>query len=155
MKLHGDDIRAIQQLYGKKEREIFDDTSSTTPDTLLPGGQLGDLCEDKGRIDAVFGTADDSYYAFKGQHYYKLTQEGNVESGYPRFIEADWVGLPNDIDAGKKMSPIYANAIKCIANKLCFQHSLGPTTDTPTSSKAINIGDLIGTWECPKAIHGR
>ena len=104
MKLHGDDIRAIQQLYGKKERETFDDTSSTTPDTLLPGGQLGNLCEDKGKIDAIFGTADDSYYAFKGQHYYKLNQEGNVESGYPRFIEADWVGLPNDIDAGKKMS---------------------------------------------------
>jgi matrix metalloproteinase-14 (membrane-inserted) len=58
----------------------------------------GDLCDDGGKIDTIFSTADGSYYVFKGSQYWKLTDD-SVDSGYPRRIRDDWPGLPNNIDA--------------------------------------------------------
>ena len=41
---------------------------------------------------------DKTTYAFKGNKYWRLTDDG-VAKGYPRSISGDWDGLPSNIDA--------------------------------------------------------
>ena len=48
------------------------------------------LCRD-GSVDTVFSTGDGSYYVFKGDDYWKLTDD-SVAPGYPRKIAEDWPG---------------------------------------------------------------
>lgn len=64
------------------------------------------LCKD-GKIDAIFNTADGNSYAFKGDKYYKLTEQ-SIADGYPKPITEGWPGLPS-----KK---IYMKILKLIAN---------------------------------------
>ena len=110
--LHKDDILGIQALYGKRTEPVpapppteqptqfVPEIPRTTPRSVFPdaGDSAGpDLCQD-GKIDAVTRIADGSTYVFKGQHYWKVETNG-LADGYPRRINADWDGLPGDLDA--------------------------------------------------------
>ena len=55
-----------------------------------------DLCNTE--IDTIVRTNDGSVYVFKADKYWKLAQKG-IAQGYPRKIEKDWTGLPDNIDA--------------------------------------------------------
>lgn len=54
-----------------------------------------ELCSSP-KIDAMFNTADGSTYAFKGDNYYKLT-ENAVADGYPKKIAEGWPGLKGEL----------------------------------------------------------
>uniref|UniRef100_A0A182S6F1 Peptidase metallopeptidase domain-containing protein n=1 Tax=Anopheles maculatus TaxID=74869 RepID=A0A182S6F1_9DIPT len=108
-RLDSDDIQGIQTLYGRKTR-----TGGGNGGSVGSGGSGGnggsggsggsgtggggtkdlqsELCTSP-KIDAVFNTADGSTYAFKGDKYYKLT-ENAVAEGYPKKISDGWPGLP-------------------------------------------------------------
>jgi len=99
LELDRDDVDAIQALYGEKDTETDpddEDVPINKPD--IPGSNANvDLCSDPS-FDTIFGTADGSYYVFKGSKYWKLTED-SVEEDYPRNIRDDWPGLPDSIDA--------------------------------------------------------
>lgn len=67
------------------------------PSYPKPASPRGDneLCSDP-KIDAMFNTADGNTYAFKGDNYYRLTQD-TVAEGYPKPISEGWPGLPGTI----------------------------------------------------------
>lgn len=46
----------------------------------------------------MFNSADGQTYVFKGDRYWKLTDDG-VARGYPRLVTKSWPGLPTKIDA--------------------------------------------------------
>ena len=112
-KLHSDDISGIQGLYGVKsvtdnnggDQEFgggsgtnFPDDNSDDESCVDNQPDISDLCDDKGRFDAIVGTADGEYFVFKGSKYYKLTDD-SVAAGYPKRILDGWPGLPSNIDA--------------------------------------------------------
>lgn len=97
-RLDADDIQGIQTLYGRKA--VFNGVATTTRPTTKPAAPRGNddaICRSP-KIDAVFNTNDGSTYAFKGNNYYKLT-ENAIAEGYPKPISEGWPGLPGDIDA--------------------------------------------------------
>lgn len=53
-----------------------------------------ELCN-SAKIDAIFNTADGNTYAFKGDKYYKLT-ENSIAEGYPKKITDGWPGLEGE-----------------------------------------------------------
>jgi len=108
-----DDIEGIEALYGEKSE---DDNSveprgnvrptkpprkstqaTRRPTTRAPKFDNSDLCNGA-RIDAMVTLANNITYAFKGKHYWKLT-ETSIAEGYPRLISKGWGGLPANIDA--------------------------------------------------------
>jgi len=102
--LDKDDVSAIQALYGKKgnkkpnpptTRPVFFPTESEMPDST-PGGEE-DLCQDSS-VDSMLTTLEGDTYAFKGEIYWKLTEDA-IAPGYPRSIHEDWGGLPSGIQA--------------------------------------------------------
>lgn len=112
--LHEDDVQGIQALYGKKTRKSggggggggggFDDSDfegSNTPSHRVPAPNPtpvdATLCKDP-KIDTIFNSAEGFTYVFKGNKYWKLTEE-SVAPGYPKLISSGWPGLPGDIDA--------------------------------------------------------
>lgn len=99
-KLDADDIQGIQALYGKKANKPPTSTgvkTTTTTQSSVPSGENAELCRDAS-VDTLFNSADGVSYAFKGDHYWKLTDEG-IAGGYPRLISKSWQGLPSNIDA--------------------------------------------------------
>ncbi|XP_061497686.1 matrix metalloproteinase-14 isoform X5 [Anopheles gambiae] len=99
-RLDSDDIQGIQTLYGTKTRNPGGGAGATptrTPRPKTPTEMDSELCTSP-KIDAIFNTADGSTYAFKGDKYYKLT-ENAVAEGYPKKISDGWPGLPGNIDA--------------------------------------------------------
>jgi len=98
LKLEKDDILAIQALYGENQPK------PTPPPTDAPSFSESTptdnslLCSGSGNIDAIFRTKDGYSYVFKGENYWRLTED-SVAEGYPRLIAEDWPGLPADIDA--------------------------------------------------------
>ncbi|CAA9999914.1 unnamed protein product [Nesidiocoris tenuis] len=100
--LDEDDVEAIQALYGEKTYK--DPTGSgsgrktTTEAPEEPGDEEdAELCNDA-TIDTLFNSAEGVTYAFKGLHYWKLTEE-SIAPGYPKLISRSWPGLPGNIDA--------------------------------------------------------
>ncbi|XP_058053463.1 matrix metalloproteinase-14 isoform X1 [Anopheles bellator] len=101
-RLDSDDIQGIQTLYGPKTRNGGGGGGSVTPTRTpkpkdTPKEVDSELCS-SANIDAIFNTADGSTYAFKGNQYYKLT-ENAIADGYPKKISDGWPGLPGNIDA--------------------------------------------------------
>ncbi|XP_069668849.1 stromelysin-3 isoform X2 [Periplaneta americana] len=98
-----DDIQGIQALYGKKTRSAAPTPGKSKPPTTTEAPDAGpdpdypELCNDAS-VDALFNSAEGVTYAFKGDHYWKLTEDG-IASGYPRLISKSWPGLPGNIDA--------------------------------------------------------
>ncbi|XP_069689646.1 matrix metalloproteinase-14-like [Periplaneta americana] len=78
-KLHNDDIKGIQSLYGKKKVK--------SPN----------ICTDS-TIDAIFQHSPGVMYVLKEEYYWKLAADGPL-SGYPRLISHHWPGLPGNVDA--------------------------------------------------------
>lgn len=96
-KLDSDDVQGIQALYGRKSNgNNIPNTPIRPRDPVRPIIPRDDdeLCTDP-KIDAVFNTNDGSTYGFKGDHYYKLT-ENALADGYPKRISEGWPGLPGN-----------------------------------------------------------
>ncbi|XP_049307228.1 matrix metalloproteinase-14 isoform X1 [Bactrocera dorsalis] len=101
-KLDSDDVLAIQALYGKKTVGVADrggfPKTTQRPVISAPKVPRDDLiCKDP-KVDTLFNSADGQTYAFKGNKYYRLT-ENSIADGYPKLISDGWAGLPGDIDA--------------------------------------------------------
>lgn len=104
-----DDIQGIQTLYGKKSHN-WDDQPQSPPSSghdddeddggeVKTGGGAEDpaLCKD-GKFDTIFNTADGKTYLFRGNQYWRLTEDA-VAKGYPKLISKGWPGLPGNINA--------------------------------------------------------
>ncbi|XP_023131431.3 matrix metalloproteinase-19-like [Amphiprion ocellaris] len=89
-KLHPDDIRGIQALYGKPEKS----PPSPNPGQSLPGGVIPDPC--KATLDAVMLGPLRKTYIFSRQHVWTVSN-----SGYntPILISALWRELPGSLSA--------------------------------------------------------
>jgi len=85
--LTGDDVKAIQTLYGPYIPKPTTQSPAKDDDSQL--------CRDT-KIDAIFRTEDNSSYVFQGEQYWRLTTEA-VAPGYPRPL-SDW-DLPGNIEA--------------------------------------------------------
>lgn len=105
-----DDIQGIQALYGKKTQKW--DKPSYNPPSGNDGGEEDEegnettnsksgedplLCKNP-KVDTIFNTADGNTYIFKGNQYWKLTEDA-VAKGYPKLISKGWPGLPGNINA--------------------------------------------------------
>ncbi|CAF4783840.1 unnamed protein product [Pieris macdunnoughi] len=100
--LDQDDIQGIQALYGHKSQIDIGGGFSQNPKipratTQQPASEDPALCSDPS-FDTIFNSADGATFIFKGEHYWKLTENG-VAAGYPRLISRAWPGLPGNIDA--------------------------------------------------------
>ncbi|WAR28440.1 MMP14-like protein, partial [Mya arenaria] len=56
-----------------------------------------DICRNA-TIDAITRTDDGITYVFKGEYYYRLSNQG-IDTGYPRKIEWDWGAIQGPIDS--------------------------------------------------------
>ncbi|CAD6208947.1 GSCOCG00010761001-RA-CDS [Cotesia congregata] len=93
--LDNDDIYGIQVSYFHNDvagTEVHQRTTSSPT-----GEEDSVLCTDS-KVDTMFNSAEGHTYVFKGDYYWKLTDDG-VASGYPRLISSSWKGLPGKIDA--------------------------------------------------------
>ncbi|XP_028129860.1 matrix metalloproteinase-14 isoform X3 [Diabrotica virgifera virgifera] len=106
--LDSDDIEGIQALYGQKTNKFpprFDDgdqdsdydNSHNVPKTKPSGGSDPSLCADP-TFDTIFTSAEGYTYVFKGEKYWRLTDD-SIAPGFPKLISDYWVGLPGNIDA--------------------------------------------------------
>ncbi|KAL1513726.1 hypothetical protein ABEB36_003098 [Hypothenemus hampei] len=112
--LDQDDIDGIQALYGKKTKNtakasgsgvVTDSSGSESEDTPkkvpIPGSESSSpdssLCQDSS-FDTIFNSAEGFTYIFKGDKYWRLTEE-SIAPGYPKIISDGWPGLPGNIDA--------------------------------------------------------
>ncbi|CAH1984953.1 unnamed protein product [Acanthoscelides obtectus] len=111
--LDSDDVEGIQALYGKKTKKTggprfddvpdddqdgdFDNTHNNPRKTPAPSVPDENLCKDP-TFDTIFNSAEGFTYVFKGDKYYKLTEE-SIAPGYPKKISDNWPGLPGNIDA--------------------------------------------------------
>ncbi|XP_055530959.1 matrix metalloproteinase-14 isoform X2 [Wyeomyia smithii] len=93
-RLDSDDIEGIQALYGRKTNYDGPNRTTRRPVVREPDSVL---CSSP-KIDAIFNSADGSTYAFKGDSYYKFTDNA-IAPGYPKKISDGWPGLPGNIDA--------------------------------------------------------
>lgn len=82
-------------MYGKKTSNSgYNPVSPPRPVSKpsVPSSSDNDeMCKDP-KIDAIFNTHDGATYAFKGNYYYRLT-ENAIEHGYPKMISEGWPGL--------------------------------------------------------------
>ena len=105
--LHEDDIQGIQRLYGTKtvqrppkgggDDDEYDFSGRKTTPATPRGEEDSTLCSNM-KFDTIFNSAEGHTYVFKGQQYWRLTEEG-VDAGYPKYISSGWEGLPGNIDA--------------------------------------------------------
>lgn len=118
-KLDSDDVQGIQALYGRKSNG---NNNPNVPvarprDPIRPLIPRDDdeLCTDP-KVDAIFNTNDGSTYGFKGEHYYKLTENALAE-GYPKRISEGWPGLPGKLilfeDLTMKLIICYYRKYRC------------------------------------------
>ena len=78
-------------------------TSTTTMKPVDPSRP--NFCVD-GRMDTIFMTEDKTVYSFNGDHY-ALVNDNGIGNGYPRPINWDWSGLPDDMDAAISIDARY------------------------------------------------
>ncbi|XP_060516534.1 matrix metalloproteinase-14 isoform X3 [Cylas formicarius] len=107
--LDQDDIDGIQALYGKKTKKStpsYDQDGDTgesqnvpkkTPPPSVGSTTDSSLCEDS-KFDTIFNSAEGYTYVFKGDKYWRLTEE-SIAPGYPKKISEGWPGLTGKIDA--------------------------------------------------------
>lgn len=92
-------VQGIQALYGRKTTGQGQGGFPIAKPSVRPRVPSADneICTDP-KIDAIFNTADGNTFAFKGDKYYRLT-ENAIAEGYPKLISDEWKGLPGNIDA--------------------------------------------------------
>jgi len=102
LELHEDDKRAIRLLYGEQPAKTPSPPETST--TLRPSTDRGEvegsdveLCNNAS-IDSIVTLNDGATYAFKGDAYWKLTDD-SIAPGYPKSVSKDWQGLPAKVDA--------------------------------------------------------
>ncbi|XP_018571216.1 matrix metalloproteinase-14 isoform X2 [Anoplophora glabripennis] len=109
--LDTDDVEGIQALYGKKTKKDtpsfdddnddqdgeFDESPSNEKKTPAPPSVDQSLCADP-KFDTIFNSAEGYTYVFKGDKYWRLTEE-SIAPGYPKKISETWPGLEGNIDA--------------------------------------------------------
>ncbi|KAJ8978894.1 hypothetical protein NQ317_008873, partial [Molorchus minor] len=113
--LDTDDVEGIQALYGKKTKTSkpfygddddddfadqdgnFDESHNSGRRTPAPTQPDKSLCQDA-KFDTIFNSPEGHTYVFKGQKYWRLTEE-SVAAGYPKLISEGWPGLPGNLDA--------------------------------------------------------
>ncbi|VVC43446.1 Hypothetical protein CINCED_3A002822 [Cinara cedri] len=107
--LDSDDVEAIQALYGastsaEEAPDSDDDSTSqgsgkktTTQEPPGTDGSDAELCTDT-KVDTLFNSAAGETFVFKGDYYWKLTDDG-LAQGFPKSIAGTWSGLPGNIDA--------------------------------------------------------
>ncbi|XP_078599369.1 macrophage metalloelastase-like [Branchiostoma floridae x Branchiostoma japonicum] len=126
-RLHGDDIRGIQRLYGTPPRPTNrpppppeptngpppppEPTNGPPPPppTLRPppppGGDNDAMTCSGEKFDAFTRLANGTVYAFRGRYFWRLNSAG-ADPGYPQLIADAWEGLPADgIDAALYWPP--------------------------------------------------
>lgn len=86
-------MQGIQALYGRKTNGL-NPSARPSPRPARPNHD-NELCTDP-KVDAMFNTHDGKTYAFKGNQYYRLT-ENAIAEGYPKLISEGWPGLPGTI----------------------------------------------------------
>uniref|UniRef100_A0A665T768 Matrix metallopeptidase 19 n=1 Tax=Echeneis naucrates TaxID=173247 RepID=A0A665T768_ECHNA len=89
-KLHPDDIRGIQALYGKPEASL----PSRNPGQPVPGRAIVDPCKDT--LDAVMMGPLRNTYVFSGQYVWTVSSSGYNS---PIQISTLWKELPGKLDA--------------------------------------------------------
>jgi len=97
-----DDVKAIQQLYGKNPNLLTTEAPTTKPTTEMmtktPTNAL-DICEDGIGFDAAFfDLKRKELVAFEGKWFWRFDSNGNYH-GYPKLIEDHWEGLKSNVDA--------------------------------------------------------
>ena len=96
-----DDIEAIQSLYGKGDGKKKSQQATTKrPQSTARVGRRDsgrDLCSNSS-MDSMLSTLDGSTYVFRGDMFWKLTDD-SIAPGYPKDIDESWPGLPPNIDA--------------------------------------------------------
>ncbi|CAH1130895.1 unnamed protein product [Ceutorhynchus assimilis] len=107
--LDQDDVDGIQALYGKKTKkptpsynndagvDESQDVPKKSPGPNEGGTQDTSLCKDP-KFDTIFNSAEGYTYIFKGDKYWRLTEE-SIAPGYPKSISDGWAGLTGNIDA--------------------------------------------------------
>jgi len=63
----------------------------------IKGSADQSLCQDP-KFDTIFSSAEGFTYIFKGDKYWRLTEE-SIAPGYPKLISDGWPGLTGNIDA--------------------------------------------------------
>lgn len=105
--LHDDDKKGIQALYGTKPEpkkailpvHLQPRSFGTTPPSIRTTEEAisrEELCNDA-TIDAIVTVQDGTTYTFKGDAYWKLSDD-KIADGYPRSIAIDW-DIPGNLDA--------------------------------------------------------
>ena len=82
--LERDDVVAVQALYGEANTAVLGNEITEREDNIL--------CSSPG-IDSIISTQDGDSYVFKGENFWKLTDD-SIAPGYPRRIVDVWEGLP-------------------------------------------------------------
>ena len=86
--LERDDVVAVQALYGEATPEK-DRTDKQLRETNL-------LCLSPS-IDSIISSEDGESYVFKGENFWKLTDDSSaIAPGYPQRIADVWEGLPGE-----------------------------------------------------------
>lgn len=101
-----DDVEGIQQLYGKKDRQITPppDARPTQPriptfppgrPTRQPRPDLPDRCS-QGGFDAIANIRGEVFF-FKNKYFWRVQRSGSLVSLAPALISNFWHGLPKDL----------------------------------------------------------
>ena len=102
VRLDEDDVAAVQALYGRRDRE----KAAPAQESLKPVIRIGtpDIGEEEictnSSIDSIITTEDGSTYTFKGEQYWKLTDD-SIAPGYPKHVKEFWSDLPGKLDYTK------------------------------------------------------
>ena len=97
LRLHDDDIKGIQYLYGKPRKDTPVSVSPEDGTTSKPPRLDKKICDDR-KIDAILHSYGGISYVFIGEDYWMLNDD-SLAPGYPKKIADDWPGLPGSIDA--------------------------------------------------------
>ncbi|KAK6644656.1 hypothetical protein RUM43_000924 [Polyplax serrata] len=90
IKLHSDDIKGIQVLYGPK--------GGTIPTNAKKASPAAASCMYSVRLDAIFTNSKGKTFMFQGLSVWEVDSKGIVP-GYPKKISEVWKGAPVNIDA--------------------------------------------------------
>ncbi|KAG8442638.1 hypothetical protein GDO86_011429 [Hymenochirus boettgeri] len=98
-RLHDDDVRGIQALYGKNEQTVEEENVLTTESPTIPADPtptslMPNPCTDN--LDAIILGPHGKTYAFKGDYMWTITDLGISPLIHIRLL---WKDLPGNIDA--------------------------------------------------------
>lgn len=117
-KLHSDDIRAIQALYGMPVGFSMEDVATrndvkNVPSPVPNPSDKSPQCEEI-VFDVITSHMEDgkvNTYAFFGEYFTRINNYGMVP-GYPKRISWEWPELPADLDAAVYWEPEYEEEVK-------------------------------------------